>query len=237
MPEDPGGSPSDKKSSSRSSTDSTQHKNKPLGKVRAPPAQAPSPESGGLGLELGPQKKPPSGGSVRPSEDITITNRMLARARQTGRDQWWLFSQMILRRELFVPMLSIWVASFGSSLHDPVTTYFLMELGASTQQVGNFAAITTFGGLLMTPFYGYLLDTRTAYLPCVLSAGCCAFGCLIRGFAPPADADFGTVFLYGSHALLGLGAVNLWTTVGTYVALCMLCCNKVKHLGLWGKAP
>ena len=87
---------------------------------------------------------------MRPSEDITITNRMLARARQTGRDQWWLFSQMILRRELFVPMLSIWVASFGSSLHDPVTTYFLMELGASTQQVGNFAAITTFGVLEST---------------------------------------------------------------------------------------
>ena len=157
--------------------------------------------------------------------------------------------------------MSIWVASFGSSLHDPVTTYFLMEVGATTKQVGNFGAIATFGGLIMTPFYGWLLDTKTAYFPCVLSAGCCAFGCLIRGLAPKIsgteqnivgnnsngkngegglvldDTGFikgngfingngfipesGLSFLYLSHIILGLGAGNFWTTVGTYVALCM----------------
>ena len=31
-----------------------------------------------------------------------------------------------------VPMLGIWVASFGGALHGPVTTYFQVELGAST---------------------------------------------------------------------------------------------------------
>lgn len=119
------------------------------------------------------------------------------------------------RRDLFVPMLSIWVASFGAAEHAPVTTYFLMELGATATQLGNFGVIRTVGTLLLTPFYGWLLDHRTAYLPVLLTSFCCAFGCLFRGLAPVGDL----VALYGSHTVLGLGAANFWNNVCAYVAL------------------
>ena len=48
------------------------------------------------------------------------------------REQYSLLASMVRRPELFVPMLGIWVASFGGALHAPVTTYFQVEVGAST---------------------------------------------------------------------------------------------------------
>ena len=48
------------------------------------------------------------------------------------REQYSLLASMVRRHELFVPMLGIWVASFGGALHAPVTTYFQVEVGAST---------------------------------------------------------------------------------------------------------
>ena len=48
------------------------------------------------------------------------------------REQYSLLASMVRRQELFVPMLGIWVASFGGALHAPVTTYFQVEVGAST---------------------------------------------------------------------------------------------------------
>lgn len=130
-------------------------------------------------------------------------------------EQARLVATMVRRKELFVPMLGIWVASFGGALHAPVTTYFHMEVGASTSQIGNFGAIKTVGVLLMSPFYGWLLDARSAYLPAVLSAFCCTFGCLLQGFAGSVQA------LYVASLLLALGAVNFWNVVQAYVALAM----------------
>ncbi|CAD7935127.1 unnamed protein product [Amoebophrya sp. A120] len=103
--------------------------------------------------------------------------------------QWEFLSQICSsarnsRARLLPPMLAIWVASFGGALHEPVTTFFLLQLKATMHELGNFGAITTVGGLFVTPIYGYFLDKNSAYLPCVISAGCCAFGCLLRGFAP-----------------------------------------------------
>ena len=72
---------------------------------------------------------------------------------------------MLRRRELFVPMLGIWFASLGGALHAPVTTYFQVELGASTVELGNFGVIRTLGVLLVSPLYGYLLDRQSAYTP------------------------------------------------------------------------
>ncbi|CAD7930725.1 unnamed protein product [Amoebophrya sp. A25] len=102
--------------------------------------------------------------------------------------QWFLLREMWRRKDLFVPMLAIWSASFGGALHEPVTTFFLLQLGASTAELGNFGAITTFGGIFATPVYGYLMDKgekKYTFLACCFSAACCAFGCLIRGLAPP----------------------------------------------------
>jgi len=126
-----------------------------------------------------------------------------------------LVRTIVRRRELLVPMLSIWVASFGGGEHAPVTTYFLLELGATMTQLGNFGVIKTVGSLALSPFYGWLLDRRSVRLPVLLSAGCCSFGCLLRGLAPVGD----TFSLYASHVILGLGAVNFWNVVGAYLAL------------------
>lgn len=133
--------------------------------------------------------------------------------RHAAREQLGLLRMMVRRRELFVPMLGIWVASFGGALHAPVTTYFQMEVGATTAQIGNFGAIKTAGVFLMSPVYGWLLDTRSAYLPSVLSAFCCTFGCLAQGFAQD------TTWLYAANILLAFGAANFWNTVGAYVAI------------------
>ena len=38
---------------------------------------------------------------------------------------------------LRVPMLLIWVATFGSALHQPCTTYFATALGATPKALGN----------------------------------------------------------------------------------------------------
>ncbi|CAE7247248.1 unnamed protein product [Symbiodinium necroappetens] len=129
------------------------------------------------------------------------------------REQHSLLASMVRRQELFVPMLGIWVASFGGALHAPVTTYFQVEVGASTAQIGNFGIIRTAGVLLVSPLYGWLLDRRSAYLPAVLSAFCCTFGCLMHGFAPDVAG------LYFASVILALGAVNFWNVVGAYVAL------------------
>ncbi|CAK9109097.1 Putative WD repeat-containing protein [Durusdinium trenchii] len=130
-----------------------------------------------------------------------------------GREQYSLLSNMLRRPELFVPMMGIWVASFGGALHGPVTTYFQVELGASTEQIGNFGVIRTIGVLLVSPLYGWLLDRHSAYTPAVLSAFCCTFGCLFHGFAQDVQ------HLYLASVVLALGAVNFWNVVGAYVAL------------------
>ena len=95
-----------------------------------------------------------------------------------------------------------------------------MELGATKIHLGNFNSILTFGGMVLSPVYGWMMDKKSVYLPCVVSAGCCAFGCLFRGLAPVLkDDDWSAYILYGSHVLLGLGAINFWGVISIYLAL------------------
>eukprot|EP00913_Durusdinium_trenchii_P019005 g17861.t1 len=152
------------------------------------------------------------------SHSVVCNNPIL----HAGREQYSLLSNMLRRPELFVPMMGIWVASFGGALHGPVTTYFQVELGASTEQIGNFGVIRTIGVLLVSPLYGWLLDRHSAYTPAVLSAFCCTFGCLFHGFAQEharGDRGIDVQHLYLASVVLALGAVNFWNVVGAYVAL------------------
>lgn len=137
----------------------------------------------------------------------------MEQVRHAASEQLGLLGIMVRRTELFVPMLGIWVATFGGALHAPVSTYFQMEVGATMSQIGNFGVIKTCGVLLMSTFYGWLLDTRSAYLPAVLTSFCCTFGCLFHGFA----LDVHSIYL--SQVILGLGAQNFWNVVGAYVAM------------------
>jgi len=109
-------------------------------------------------------------------------------------------------------MMTIWVASFGGALHAPVTTFFYLQLGATEMDIGWLAFVGTFGSLLLAPFYGWLLDKRSAFLALVLSCLMCSTGCLIRGFA------VNLTMLFIGAVVLGLGAGSLWTTVLSFVS-------------------
>ena len=81
------------------------------------------------------------------------------------------------------PLFVIWVASFGGSLHAPVTTFFLLEVGATQMDVGWLGFMQATGTLVCAPMYGWLLDNKSPFLAMALSAFMCSAGCLIRGFA------------------------------------------------------
>lgn len=110
------------------------------------------------------------------------------------------------------PLIVIWVASFGGALHAPVTTFFCLKVGATDQDLGMIGLFWNVGGLFMPPFYGWLLDTRGGYTPMMISIVLCSVGCLVRGLAVTVTQ------LYVAAAILGLGGINLWTTVCSYIA-------------------
>ncbi len=110
------------------------------------------------------------------------------------------------------PLIVIWVASFGGALHAPVTTFFCLKVGATDEDLGMIGLFWNFGGLFMPPFYGWLLDTRGGFTPMMISIVLCSVGCLVRGLATNVTQ------LYAAAAILGLGGINLWTTVCSYIA-------------------
>mmetsp|Transcript_79729 Transcript_79729/g.221901 ORF Transcript_79729/g.221901 Transcript_79729/m.221901 type:complete len:517 (-) Transcript_79729:73-1623(-) len=134
--------------------------------------------------------------------------------RQTVADQLAMVALFFHDKRLRAPMLAIWVATFGGALHEPVTTFFMLELGATTAQMGKFGVIRAVGAWVLGPIYGWMVDKYTAFLPAVLSGLFCAVGCLIRGFAPVNAIGV----LYVAAVVLGLGAGNFWNVVGTHVA-------------------
>jgi MFS family permease len=108
--------------------------------------------------------------------------------------------------------LIIWVASIGGALHAPVTTYYLLEVGATTMDVGWMGSMHAFGSLICGPIYGWMLDNKGPFITMTIAAFMCSAGCLIRGLA------FDLNQLYFGTAILGLGAANLWTTVLAYLS-------------------
>lgn len=121
--------------------------------------------------------------------------------------QWGQARHFMTTPELRLPMLNIWVATFGGALHAPCTTFFLLELGLTPEQIGNGGMLMSFPDLFVAPLYGYALDRFGAFPVVCATAGCCAFGCLIRGAAVT------VMHVYIGSAIIGLGAANLWVSV------------------------
>mmetsp|Transcript_84666 Transcript_84666/g.274274 ORF Transcript_84666/g.274274 Transcript_84666/m.274274 type:complete len:509 (+) Transcript_84666:75-1601(+) len=138
---------------------------------------------------------------------VSLLRRALA-------DQWSMVRLFLGDRRLRAPVVAIWVASFGGALHEPVTTFFMLELGATTAQMGTFGAIRSVGAWVLGPVYGWLIDKYTAYMPTLLSAFVCALGCSLRGFAPAGRVEL----LYAAAAVMGLGAANFWNVVQAHLA-------------------
>ena len=137
---------------------------------------------------------------------------MLASVRATATAQRELLLFLWRDPRFRPPLIVIWVASFGGALHAPVTTFYQLKLGASDEDIGMIGLFWNVGSLFMPPFYGWLLDTRGGYLPMMISIVLCSVGCLVRGLATNVSQ------LYAASLILGLGGINLWTTVCSYIA-------------------
>ena len=57
------------------------------------------------------------------------------------RDNGRLAARFCSAPVLRLPVLLLWVAVFGGSLHAPCTTFFYLSVGASQEQVGNISAV------------------------------------------------------------------------------------------------
>jgi MFS family permease len=100
----------------------------------------------------------------------------------------------------------MYVASFGGALHSAVTTYYYLEIGASTIDIGTLGFIMSGGALLGAPLCGMALDTFGPWYPISVTATACSIGCFWRGMASSLTS------LRMGAILLGVG-VNMWTVI------------------------
>ena len=126
--------------------------------------------------------------------------------------QWEQLQHFWCTPSLRIPIINIWVATFGGALHGPCTTFFMLELGLTTAQIGNGGMLMSLPDLFLAPLYGWALDRFGAYPVICLTAGCCALGCIVRGFATS------VMHVYIGSAIIGLGASNLWVSVLSHIS-------------------
>ena len=119
-----------------------------------------------------------------------------------------LFSDVRFR----APILIIWVAFFGGALHDAVTTFYMLKLGADEIAIGRITAMKSVGGLFLSPLYGYWMDRNGVFFPLLISSLCCSLGCLVRGLAQNLTQ------LYVGAAILGCGSGGLFTLVLSHIS-------------------
>ena len=93
--------------------------------------------------------------------------------------QWEQLQHFWRTPALRIPIINIWVATFGAALHGPCTTFFLLELGLTTAEIGNGGMLMSLPDLFLAPLYGWALDRFGAYPVICVTAGCCAFGCIV----------------------------------------------------------
>eukprot|EP01063_Lacrimia_lanifica_P041468 TRINITY_DN9691_c0_g1_i1.p1 TRINITY_DN9691_c0_g1~~TRINITY_DN9691_c0_g1_i1.p1 ORF type:complete len:517 (+),score=149.42 TRINITY_DN9691_c0_g1_i1:88-1638(+) len=97
-------------------------------------------------------------------------------------DQWELVKDF-MRDEMFrAPVLALWLAVAGGSLHAPVTPFFYLELGATYETIGWYSSIAACGALT-APMQGWYADKHGTYWMMLLGLGGCAVGCLVRGLS------------------------------------------------------
>jgi MFS family permease len=137
---------------------------------------------------------------------------VLRSARQTATAQLELLLFLYRDPRFRSPLIVIVVATFGGSLHSSVTTYFYLKLGASDTDIGWIGFFFHIGSLFTPPLYGWLMDKNGGYVPMLICVTLCATGCLVRGLAHQVST------LYIAAVILGLGGVNLWNVVLSYMS-------------------
>jgi len=104
------------------------------------------------------------------------------------------------------PVIVLYVATFGGSLHSAVTTYFYLEIGATEIDIGHLGFIISIGALIGAPICGIALDKYGPWIPISITAAACSVGCLWRGMASSLSS------LRLGSVLLGIGN-NVFTVV------------------------
>jgi len=104
------------------------------------------------------------------------------------------------------PIIVLYVATFGGSLHSAVTTYFYLEIGATEIDIGQLGFIISIGALIGAPICGISLDKYGPWMPISITAAACSVGCLWRGMASSLSR------LRLGSVLLGIGN-NVFTVV------------------------
>lgn len=104
------------------------------------------------------------------------------------------------------PVIVLYVATFGGSLHAAVTTYFYLEIGATEIDIGQLGFIISIGALIGAPVCGIALDNYGPWIPISITAAACSVGCLWRGMASSLSS------LRLGSILLGIGN-NVFTVV------------------------
>jgi len=104
------------------------------------------------------------------------------------------------------PVIVLYVATFGGSLHSAVTTYFYLEIGATEIDIGQLGFIISIGALIGAPVCGIALDKYGPWIPISITAAACSVGCLWRGMASSLSS------LRLGYVLLGIGN-NVFTVV------------------------
>ena len=114
--------------------------------------------------------------------------------------------------KLRAPLLVVWVATLGGSLHAPAVPFFYVEMGLDAPAIGTLNSLSALGSLALAAPYGWLLDKRGPYTAILISSAMCGLGCLFRGLAPSYP------YLVVAAIFLGLGGGNLVTLILAYVS-------------------
>jgi hypothetical protein len=135
----------------------------------------------------------------------------MAMLRDACREQAALVRELWQNRRTRAPFEVVCLAAFGSSLHEAVTSFFYLRLGASTTDVGQLSGVILGTGLVVDPLLGAWMDAKGGLGAMVLASFLCALGCFLRGLARNVSD------LYAAAAILGLGGSSLDLVVLTYL--------------------
>ena len=135
---------------------------------------------------------------------------MIEVLRDAWREQVELVFELSKDQRTRAPFEVICLAAFGSSLHEAVTSFFYLKLGATTQDIGRISSVILAAGLIVDPLIGMWMDSRGSVAAMVLASFLCAFGCFLRGVARSVNE------LYTAAATLGFGGSSLDLIILTY---------------------
>ena len=117
---------------------------------------------------------------------------------------WEAAGDFMRNERLRGAVAACWLASFGSALHSPVTTFYYLEMGASVADIGTYGLVVSLGAVMTAPVQGWYADKSSSYPVLFVGVIACTVGCFVRGYSPTVG-----YILPGLAILSFLGGQNL----------------------------